>query len=123
MIEWRMRDVARRWGYREVCTPEFEDLELFTMRSGEGIVEEMYVFEDKGGRRLALRPEITAAVIRMYIKRGKGRAKTPALVLLCRLFPVRASPEGTIPPVLAVRCGVDRGGYRTGRCRGDRARH
>ena len=74
-IEWRMRETARRWGYREVCTPEFEDLELFTMRSGEGIVEEMYVFEDKGGRKLALRPEITAAVIRMYINEAKVSPK------------------------------------------------
>jgi histidyl-tRNA synthetase len=74
-IEWRMREAARRWGYREVCTPEFEDLELFTMRSGEGIVEEMYVFEDKGGRKLALRPEITAAVIRMYINEAKVAPK------------------------------------------------
>jgi histidyl-tRNA synthetase len=75
VIEWSMRETARRWGYREVCTPEFEDLELFTMRSGEGIVEEMYVFEDKGGRRLALRPEITAAVIRMYINEAKVAPK------------------------------------------------
>jgi len=74
-IEWRMRETARRWGYREVCTPEFEDLELFTMRSGEGIVEEMYVFEDKGGRKLALRPEITASVIRMYINEAKVAPK------------------------------------------------
>jgi histidyl-tRNA synthetase len=74
-IEWRMREVARRWGYREVCTPEFEDLELFTLRSGEGIIEEMYVFEDKGGRKLALRPEITAAVIRMYINEAKVAPK------------------------------------------------
>jgi histidyl-tRNA synthetase len=74
-IEWRMREIARRWGYREVCTPEFEDLELFTMRSGEGIIEEMYVFEDKGGRKIALRPEITAAVIRMYINEAKVAPK------------------------------------------------
>ena len=74
-IEWRMREVARRWGYREVCTPEFEDLDLFTMRSGEGIIEEMYVFEDKGGRKLALRPEITASVIRMYINEAKVAPK------------------------------------------------
>jgi histidyl-tRNA synthetase len=74
-IEWRMREVARRWGYREVCTPEFEDLELFTTRSGEGIIEEMYVFEDKGGRKLALRPEITASVIRMYINEAKVAPK------------------------------------------------
>jgi len=75
MIEWRMREVARRWGYREVSTPEFEDLELFTMRSGEGIIEEMYVFLDKGGRKLALRPEITASVIRMYINEAKVAPK------------------------------------------------
>ena len=74
-IEWRMRETARRWGYREVCTPEFEDLDLFTMRSGEGIVEEMYVFEDKGGRKLALRPEITASVIRMYVNEAKVAPK------------------------------------------------
>jgi histidyl-tRNA synthetase len=74
-IELRMREIARRWGYREVCTPEFEDLDLFTMRSGEGIIEEMYVFEDKGGRKLALRPEITAAVIRMYINEAKVAPK------------------------------------------------
>lgn len=74
-VEWKLREVARRWGYREVCTPEFEDLELFTMRSGEGIIGEMYVFEDKGGRKLALRPEITAAVIRMYVNEAKVAPK------------------------------------------------
>jgi len=74
-VERKLRDVARCYGYREVCTPEFEDLELFTMRSGEGIIEEMYVFEDKGGRKLALRPEITAAVIRMYINEAKVAPK------------------------------------------------
>jgi histidyl-tRNA synthetase len=74
-VELKLRDVARCYGYREVCTPEFEDLELFTMRSGEGIIEEMYVFEDKGGRKLALRPEITAAVIRMYINEAKVAPK------------------------------------------------
>jgi len=74
-VELMLREVARCYGYREVCTPEFEDLELFTMRSGEGIIEEMYVFEDKGGRKLALRPEITAAVIRMYINEAKVAPK------------------------------------------------
>jgi histidyl-tRNA synthetase len=74
-VEWCLREVARRWGYQEVCTPEFEDLELFTMRSGEGIIKEMYVFLDKGGRKLALRPEITAAVIRMYVNEAKVAPK------------------------------------------------
>ena len=74
-VERRLREIARRYGYGEVCTPEFEDLELFTMRSGEGIIEEMYVFEDKGGRKLALRPEITAAVMRMYVNEAKVAPK------------------------------------------------
>ncbi|RXE55099.1 histidyl-tRNA synthetase [Methanoculleus taiwanensis] len=71
LIEGRMRSTARAWGYREVCTPIFEHLELFTMKSGEGIIQEMYVFEDKGGRELTLRPEITAAVLRMYVNEAK----------------------------------------------------
>jgi histidyl-tRNA synthetase len=71
LIERRMREAARRWGYREVCTPDFEHLELFTMKSGEGIIQEMYVFEDKGGRQMTLRPEVTAAVLRMYVNEGK----------------------------------------------------
>ena len=74
-VEKRMRDVARCWGYREVCTPEFEELELFTARSGEGIIEEMYVFEDKGGRMMVLRPEITAAVQRMYLNEARVTPK------------------------------------------------
>ncbi len=74
-VEGTMREVARRWGYQEVCTPEFEDLDLFTMRSGDGIIEEMYIFEDKGGRKLALRPEITASIIRMYINEAKVTPK------------------------------------------------
>lgn len=70
-VEQRLRESARRWGYREVATPVFEELELFTLRSGEGIVEEMYVFEDKGGRKMALRPEITAPVLRMYVNEAR----------------------------------------------------
>ena len=70
-LEGTFRDRARRWGYREIATPEFEHLELFTLRSGEGIVEEMYTFEDKGGRKMALRPEITASVLRMYVNEAR----------------------------------------------------
>ena len=74
-VEGIMRRIVRTWGYREVCTPEFEELELFTIRSGEGIIQEMYVFEDKGGRKLALRPELTAPVLRMYVNEGKTLPK------------------------------------------------
>jgi histidyl-tRNA synthetase len=66
-IEQAMRDVCARYGFGEVVTPTFEHSELFTARSGQGIVDEMYVFRDKGDREMALRPEITASVIRFYV--------------------------------------------------------
>jgi histidyl-tRNA synthetase len=74
-IEERLRDRARSWGYREVCTPEFELLDLFTLRSGEGIINEVYTFEDKKGLKMALRPEITAPVLRMYVNEARSLPK------------------------------------------------
>ena len=65
-IEDAMRSTALGFGYGEVQTPTFEHTDLFVARSGPTIVDEMYVFEDKGGRSLSLRPEITAAVMRLY---------------------------------------------------------
>lgn len=67
--------VARRFGYGEVATPTFEHAELFITKSGPGIVEELYAFRDKGGRELALRPELTAPVIRFYLSDLQGRPK------------------------------------------------
>ncbi len=66
-IENRMRGTAEHWGYEEVKTPTFEHTELFTIKSGEAIVDELYTFKDKGGRDIALRPELTAPVLRMYV--------------------------------------------------------
>ncbi|HJJ89814.1 MAG TPA: histidine--tRNA ligase [Methanocorpusculum sp.] len=74
-IEKRMRDVAKSFGYGEIQTPMFEEQELFTLKSGEGIIEEMYTFEDKGGRQIALRPEVTAAVVRAYVNEAQVAPK------------------------------------------------
>ncbi len=74
-IEKVMRRIAESYGYREVLTPTFEHLELFTIKSGEGIIEEIYAFKDKGGRDLALRPELTAPVIRMFVNECTGMPK------------------------------------------------
>jgi len=46
MIEAKMREIAERWGYEEISTPTFELAELFTLKSGEGILREMYEFRD-----------------------------------------------------------------------------
>jgi histidyl-tRNA synthetase len=66
-IEKIMRKTFETFGYREVQTPAFESLELFTAKSGETILDEIYSFTDKSGRNLALRPELTAPVIRFYV--------------------------------------------------------
>lgn len=74
-IERRMRCVAQSFGYGEVQTPMFEEQELFTLKSGEGIIGEMYAFEDKGGRKIVLRPEVTAAVVRAYVNEAQVAPK------------------------------------------------
>jgi histidyl-tRNA synthetase len=68
-VENTLRRVFETYGYQEIKTPIFEDLALFTMKSGEGIIEEIYHFQDKGGRDLALRPELTAPVARIYLNK------------------------------------------------------
>lgn len=74
-VESRFRDLAELWGYCEVATPAFEPLELFTLKSGEAIVDELYSFTDKGGRSLALRPELTAPVARLYVNELQATPK------------------------------------------------
>ena len=66
-VEECMRNTFQKFGYKEIQTPTFETLELFTAKSGETIVNELYSFTDKSGRELALRPELTAPVMRFYV--------------------------------------------------------
>ncbi len=66
-VENIMRNIACNWGYSEIITPTFEYLDLFTLKSGEGIERELYNFMDKGGRAMTLRPELTAPVMRLYV--------------------------------------------------------
>ena len=62
-----MRNTFQKFGYKEIQTPMFENLELFTAKSGATIIDELYSFKDKGDRKLALRPELTAPVMRFYV--------------------------------------------------------
>lgn len=70
-IEEKARDLCRRFNYREIRTPIFEQTSLFARGVGEttDIVEkEMYTFLDKGDRSMTLRPEGTAGVVRAYVE-------------------------------------------------------
>jgi len=66
-VESRFVQLAESFGFREVSTPTFESLDLFTAKSGPGILRELYAFKDQGGRDLALRPEFTASILRFYV--------------------------------------------------------
>jgi histidyl-tRNA synthetase len=61
----RWREVARRYGFVEYDGPLLEDLDLYKKKSGEEIVKQLYDFTDKGGRAVALRPEMTPTLARM----------------------------------------------------------
>ena len=74
-LENKMRRIFELYGYEEIATPTIEHLELFTIKSGEAIIEETYAFEDKSGRKLALRPELTAPVMRFYIEKFQMEPK------------------------------------------------
>jgi histidyl-tRNA synthetase len=73
-------DVARRFGYDEIVTPVIEHADLIE-RVGEdtdAVAKELYRFDDRGGRNLALRPEATAGVVRAYFEGGLNQGPQPA---------------------------------------------
>ena len=77
-------DVARRFGYDEIVTPVIEHAELIE-RVGEdtdAVAKELYRFDDRGGRNLALRPEATAGVVRAYFEGGLNQGPQPARLYL-----------------------------------------
>ncbi len=75
-LEEKARRVLRRYGYQEIRTPLIEEAAVFTRSLGEAaeiVTKQMYLFEDRGGRSVALRPEGTASVVRAFIEHGLDR--------------------------------------------------
>lgn len=82
-LEQTMLNIARLYGYREIRTPVFEHTEVFSRGVGDAtdiVQKEMYTFEDKGGRSITLRPEMTAGVVRAVIERGEIYGALPLKV-------------------------------------------
>src|SRR5256885_5409512 len=76
--------VAKRFGYEEIITPIIEHAELIE-RVGEdtdAVAKELYRFDDRGGRNLALRPEATAGVVRAYFEGGLNQGPQPSRLYL-----------------------------------------
>ncbi|HEX5447957.1 MAG TPA: histidine--tRNA ligase [Candidatus Saccharimonadales bacterium] len=70
-----LRDVVEKFGYQEYDAPILEPVEMYLAKTGEEIVnEQLYSFEDKGGRKVAIRPEMTPSVSRMVAGRRQELA-------------------------------------------------
>jgi histidyl-tRNA synthetase len=70
----RFHSAARAHGFEEYDAPVLETEELYTRKAGEEITQQLYNFEDKGGRKVALRPEMTPSLARMVMERAGALA-------------------------------------------------
>lgn len=68
-------ELAELYGYRLAIVPTIEHFEIYEAKSGPGISKSMYVFQDKAGRTICLRPEFTASIIRAYLKHLTAKPK------------------------------------------------
>lgn len=94
MQAWR--DVARRYGFAEYDGPPLEPLDLYTEKSGQEIVGQLYAFEDKGGRQVALRPEMTPTLARMAGARAGSLRKPVRWFTVPQLFRYERTQRGRL---------------------------
>ncbi|MCL2863384.1 MAG: histidine--tRNA ligase [Methanimicrococcus sp.] len=93
-VEFKLREIIQKWGYGEIVTPVFEELELFTLKSGEGVIGELYNFTDKGGREMTLRPELTAPAMRAYVNEMQSFSKPVKLFYFENCFRYERPQKG-----------------------------
>jgi histidyl-tRNA synthetase len=90
------REVARRYAFVEYDGPPLEPLELYTRKSGDEIVGQLYNFIDKGGREVALRPEMTPTVARMVAARANALRKPVRWFSMPQLFRYERQQKGRL---------------------------
>jgi histidyl-tRNA synthetase len=90
------REVAGRYGFVEYDGPPLEPLELYTRKSGEEIVSQLYGFSDRGGREVALRPEMTPTLARMVAARAGGLPKPIRWFAIPQLFRYERPQKGRL---------------------------
>src|SRR5437879_12999585 len=90
------RSVAARYGFEEYDGPPLESLELYTGKSGEEIVQQLYSFRDKGDREVALRPEMTPTLARMVAARVQALKKPIRLFSIPQLFRYERQQRGRL---------------------------
>ena len=94
MSVWR--DVARRYGFVEYDGPPLEPLDLYTKKSGDEIVGQLYSFTDKGDRQVALRPEMTPTLARMVAAKANAMRKPIRWFSVPQLFRYERQQKGRL---------------------------
>ena len=89
-----LESMALSHGFKRVQTPIFESLDLFTAKSGPGVVKQLYAFQDKSDRALTLRPELTAPVMRMISEEMRSSPKPLRLSYFGQCFRYEESKKG-----------------------------
>ncbi len=90
------RRVSRRYGFVEYDGPPLETLELYTEKSGDEIVQQLYTFTDKGDRQVALRPEMTPSLARILGDRSRGMSKPIRWFSVPQLFRYERQQRGRL---------------------------
>src|SRR5918992_106310 len=100
------RSVATRYGFEEYDGPPLEPLELYTAKSGEEIVGQLYSFTDKGAREVALRPEMTPTLARMVAARANGLKKPIRWFSIPQLFRYERQQRGRLREHFQLNCDL-----------------
>jgi len=100
------RKVANRYGFEEYDGPPLEPLTLYTAKSGEEIVGQLYNFKDKGDREVALRPEMTPTLARMVAARAGELRKPIRWFSIPQLFRYERQQRGRLREHFQLNCDL-----------------
>ncbi|HEV8356631.1 MAG TPA: histidine--tRNA ligase [Gemmatimonadales bacterium] len=101
-----MRRVARRYAFEEYDGPPLEALDLYTDKSGDEIVGQLYSFTDRGGREVALRPEMTPTLARMVAQRANGLKKPIRWFSIPQLYRYERQQRGRLREHFQLNCDL-----------------
>jgi histidyl-tRNA synthetase len=102
--QWR--NVAHRYGFVEYDGPPLEPLDLFTKKSGQEIVTQLYSFKDKGDRDVALRPEMTPTLARLVTARHKDFKKPLKWFSIPQVFRYERQQKGRLREHYQLNCDI-----------------
>jgi len=102
----KWRDVAHRYGFVEYDGPPLEPLDLFTKKSGQEIVGQLYNFVDKGEREVALRPEMTPTLARLVTARHKDFKKPLKWFSIPQVFRYERQQRGRLREHYQFNCDI-----------------